>query len=91
MINCGINSFCGLAKPISSAISFQLNKFINYTLSITEKQTFYIVAPLHSTPSLLRRRLVGFHSRPPTSALRSMKFLSPLSRNKSIVSAFRNR
>ena len=49
MINCGINSFCGLAKPISSAISFQLNKFINYASSITEKQTFYIVAPLHST------------------------------------------
>ena len=37
--------------------------------------------------SLLRRRLVGFYSRPPTSALRSMKFLSPLSRNKPIDNA----
>ena len=44
-----------------------------------------------SNGSLLRIRLVGFYSRSSTSALRSMKFLSPLSRNKPIIGAFRNR
>ena len=33
-------------------------------------------ASYHRHHNLLRRRLVGFYSRPPTSALRSMKFLS---------------
>ena len=40
------------------------------------KLRHYELVKVRKDASLLRRRLVGFYSRPPTSALGSMKFLS---------------
>ena len=47
-----------------------------YPLFLSKTKPKLIIVHGHRSRSLLRRRLSGFYSRPPTFALRSMKFPS---------------